>query len=257
MYNTKTRTNGDSIIKRVTAIGADASQHIYIGSIDGLYHWNRDSLLYFGTKYKELTYRVVSIVNTKDNLMWIARSSDALLVMKDDVLVASIPMGTVVPGTVCKVMYSNRPGEIWVGTDKGLNKISYRFQNGRLTYNNVHFGTADGLIGEQVNDIAIDNDTVYAATSGGISYLPANLSLPLNDITTFITRVSVNNIDTSILSSYALPFSQNNIRIEFSAIDLTGFNPFLNTVLTNGNGPGQKGIFYHCRTRHRVATTFV
>jgi anti-sigma regulatory factor (Ser/Thr protein kinase) len=63
------------------------------------------------------------------------------------------------------------------------------------------------------------------ATTGGISYLPVNLQLPLADIATFITRVSVNNIDTAILSSYTLPFSKNNLRIEFSAVDLTGFNP--------------------------------
>ncbi len=233
-YNARTGQYGDSVIKRITAIGADAAQHVYIGSIDGLYHWDKDSLFYYGSKYKELTYRVVSIVNTNDNLMWIARSSDALLVLKDDSLIASIPMGSVVPGTVCKAMYSNKPGAIWVGTDKGLNKISYRFVNGKLEYNNVHFSTADGLIGEEVNDIVIDNDTVYAATSGGISYLPASLSLPLNDIRTFITRVSVNNIDTSILSSYTLPFSQNNIRIEFSAVDLTGFNPFFEYSI-NGN----------------------
>lgn len=234
VYNTRTGKYGDSVIKRITAIGADADRHVYIGSIDGLYHWDRNSLLYYGAKYKELTYRVVAIVNTNDNLMWIARSSDALLVLKDDSLVASIPLGTAVPGTVCKAMYSSKPGEIWVGTDKGLNKINYHFEEGKLVYNNMHLGIADGLIGEEVNDLVINNDTVYAATSGGISYLPANLSLPLNDIRTYITRVSVNNTDTSILSSYTLPFSQNNIRLEFSAVDLTGFNPFFEYSI-NGN----------------------
>ena len=234
-YNTKTGKLTDSVLKRITAVGSDDKQQIYIGSIDGLYRRDKDSLFYFGKQYKALTYRVVSIVNTRDGLIWVGRSSDSLLVLKNDKPVASIPLGTTVPGTVCKTMYSNKPGVIWIGTDKGLNKLSYRFSNEKVVYNNIYFSTADGLIGEQVNDITIKNDTVYVATTGGISYLPANLQLPLADIATFITRVSVNNIDTAILSSYTLPFSKNNIRIEFSAVDLTGFNPFFEYSINNSD----------------------
>lgn len=232
-YNANTGKFSDSVTKRITAIGTDDKQHIYIGSVDGLYRRDKDSLFYFGNKYKALTYRVVSIVNTKDGLLWVGRSSDSLLVLKEDKPVASIPLGTIIPGTVCKTMYSNKPGEIWIGTDKGLNRLNYRFANEKLVYNNMYFSTADGLIGEQVNDIMIKNDTVYVATTGGISYLPAHLQLPLADIATFITRVSVNNVDTAILSSYSLPYSKNNIRIEFSAVDLTGFNPFFEYSINN------------------------
>ncbi len=234
-YNFMAGKFTDSVIKRITAIGADDNQHIYIGSIDGLYRRDKDSLFYFGNIYKALTYRIVSIVNTRDGLMWIGRSSDSLLVLKKDKPVAGIPLGTIMPGTVCKTMYSNKPGEIWIGTDKGLNRLSYQVVNEKLVYHNMYFSIADGLMGEQVNDIMIKNDTVYVATTGGISYLPANLQLPLSDIATFITRVSVNNVDTAILSSYTLPYSKNNIRIEFSAVDLTGFNPFFEYSINNSD----------------------
>ena len=232
-YNINTGKFTDSVIKRVTAIGADNQQHVYIGSIDGLYRKDKDSLFYFGKKYKALTYRIVSILTTKDNLMWIGRSSDSILVLKNDIPIASIPLGTVLPGTICKVMYSNKPGEVWVGTDKGLNRLSYTLVNNKLSYTNLYFSTADGLTGDQVNDIVIKNDTVLVATTGGISYLPAGLKLPLADISTFITRVSINNSDTAVFSSYTLPFSQNNILIEFSAVDLTGFNPFFEYSINN------------------------
>lgn len=225
-YNVNSGKYTDSVKKRITAIGTDDKQRIYIGSTDGLYRWDKDSLFYFGNKYPALTYRIVSIVNSRDGLVWVGRSSDSLIVLKEDKPISSIPLGIIIPGTVCKSMCSNKPGEIWIGTDKGLNRLNYVFSNGKLSYHNMYFSTADGLIGEQVNDIAIYKDTVYVATTGGISFLPANLQLPLADIATFITRVSINNLDTSILSSYTLPYSKNNIRIEFSAVDLTGFSPF-------------------------------
>lgn len=234
-YNTNSGKLVDSATKRVTAFGSDSQGKIYIGSVDGLYRKDKDSMFYFGNYYKALTYRIVSIVNTHDGLMWIGRSSDSLLVLKQDKPVGSIPLGTIIPGAVCKTMYSNKPGEVWIGTDKGLNKLTYTFTNEKLTYKNIYFGTTDGLIGEQVNDITIKNDTVYVATTGGISYLPVNLQLPLADIATFITRISINNVDTAVQSSYSLPYSKNNIRIEFSAVDLTGFNPFFEYSINNSD----------------------
>lgn len=232
-YNMRTGQYTDSLLKRITAIGADNQQRVYIGSIDGLYRKDKDSLYYFGKEYKALTFRIVSLLNTKDNLLWIGRSSDSILVLKDDKPLAAIPLGTIIPGKVCKVLYSNQPGEVWIGTDKGLNRLRYTVSNNKLTYTNLYFSGADGLIGDQVNDLVIKNDTVFAATTGGISYLPANLQLPLADISTFITRVSVNNIDTAVLSSYTLPFSKNNLLVEFSAVDLTGFNPAFEYSINN------------------------
>lgn len=66
---------------------------------------------------------------------------------------------------------------------------------------------------------------MYVATTGGISYLPANLLLPVADIPSFITRVSINNRETELKDDYVLPYYRNNIIIEFSGVDLTGFVP--------------------------------
>lgn len=223
--NIKTFKAVRQTIKRVTALGTNKAKTVYIGSNDGLYRWDKDSLFYFGKQYKALSFRVNSIFNTADDLLWVGLASDSLLVLQNDKLVQSIALGDIIPGTVCKSLYSNRPGIIWLGTNKGLNKIEYRFSNNRFSFYNTSFGLTDGLIGEQVNDITIYNDTVYAATSGGISYMPASLSLPAADITTFITRVSVNGVDMPVSKNYTLDYDQNDISISFSGADLTGYYP--------------------------------
>ena len=224
-YNVVTGKITSTIIKRVTAFGVNRAKQIYIGSNDGLYRWDKDSLYYFGTAYKALSYRVNTIFNTADDLLWVGLGSDSLLVIKNNVLIKSIALGDIIPGSVCKSLYSNVPGVIWLGTNKGLNKIHYQFSNGKLGYYNTFFGLSDGLIGEQVNDITIYKDTVYVATTGGISYLPATLHLPVSDIKTFITRVSIQGNDTLVLKDYTLPYDKNNISIYFSGADLTGYNP--------------------------------
>ena len=232
-YNIKKNEITETVVKRVTALGMGLIKNIYIGSNDGLYRWDKDSLFYFGKQYKALSYRVNTICTTAEGLVWIGLGSDSLLILKNDSLIRSIVLGDVIPGNVCKSLYSNKSGEIWLGTNKGLNKIEYQVKGNAVTNVNTFFSVSDGLIGEQVNDITINNDTVYVATSGGISFLPANLHLPVADITTFITRVSVDGKDTLVLDSYSLPYDKNNISIDFSGVDLTGYYPLFEYNVNN------------------------
>lgn len=225
LYNFKTDQTITQRTKRVTALGVNQSKTIYVGSNDGLYRWDKDSLFYFGKTYPALSYRVTTILGTKDDLLWVGLGSDSLLVLKNDKLIKAIALGDIIPGNVCKSLYSNTPGIIWLGTNKGLNKIQYKFGNDQLSFYNMAFGLSDGLIGEQVNDIAINNDTVYVATTGGISYLPASLNLPIADITTFITSVFINGAEEQVMESYTLPYDKNDISISFSGADLTGYYP--------------------------------
>ena len=233
-YNSVTDQVIDRIIKRITAVGINQAKEIYIGSNDGLYRWDKDSLFYFGKDYKALSYRVNTIFNTADNLLWVGLGSDSLLVLKNNVLIKSIALGDIIPGNLCKSLYSNKPGVVWLGTNKGLNKIQYQLDKDKFIFYNTFFGLADGLIGEQVNDITIYKDTVYVATTGGISYLPANLYLPVSDITTFITRVLIQGNDTLVLKDYTLPYDKNVFSIYFSGADLTGYYPLFEYRVNEG-----------------------
>lgn len=235
LYDLKTQKVIAQRIKRVTALGLNQSKTIYVGSNDGLYRWDKDSLYYFGKTYRALSYRVNTIFNTADNLLWIGLGSDSLLVLKNDIVIGSIALGDIIPGNVCKSLYSNKAGVIWLGTNKGLNKIQYQVTKNQLGFYNTSFGLSDGLIGEQVNDITIYKDTVYVATTGGISYLPVNLNLPVADITTFITRVSIKGVETPVMKNYTVGYDQNDISISFSGADLTGYYPLFEYRINEGN----------------------
>ncbi len=204
---------------------ADKRGHVYVGSNDGLYRWDKDSLFPFGSIQNTFNYRVNALACSHDNIVWVGLGSDPLLALKNDKPIASFPLGGTIPGNICKSLFCNKAGESWLGTNKGLNRIHYTYSADNLSFTNTYFGTTDGLIGEQVNDITINNDTVYVATNGGISYLPVNLLLPVADIATFISRISINNKEVALQDSYTLPPYKNDTTIEFSGVDLTGFIP--------------------------------
>lgn len=225
----------DSVLKRVVSLAADNKGRIYIGSSDGLYCWEGPSLYYFGKQQKGLTYKINTMCNTPDGFMFIGPGSDSLFILKDKQLVKAIALGDIIPGNTCKSLYCNKAGEVWLGTNKGLNRLRYVIKDKEFTFSNTAFGTADGLSGEQVNDIFIHNDTVYMATNGGISFLPATMKLPVADITTFITRVTVDAKDTIVAAAYELPYDKNDVTIEFSAVDLTGYYPVFQYNINDGN----------------------
>lgn len=234
-YNLNTGKYIDSIAKRIISLVADNRGKVYIGSNDGLYRWDKDSLFVFGKTQNTFNYRVNTMTCSPDNIVWVGLGSDSLLAMKEDRLIATLALGGSIPGNICKSLFCNKTGELWLGTNKGLNRIHYNYANNEFRYNNTYFGTADGLIGEQVNDITFNNDTIYIATSGGISYLPANLSLPVADIATFITRISINGQDEELKENYSVPFGKNDITIEFSGVDLTGFVPLFEYSINNSD----------------------
>ncbi|MGH2552135.1 MAG: ligand-binding sensor domain-containing protein, partial [Chitinophagaceae bacterium] len=224
-YNLNTDRFVDSVSKRIISLAANKSGKVYIGSNDGLYRWDKDSLFNFSSLHQTFSYRVNTMTFSPDDILWVGLGSDSLLVVKDDQLIAALPLGGSIPGNICKSLFCNKPGEIWLGTNKGLNKIRYTVTGNTFSYTNTYFGAVSGLISDQVNDITINNDTVYVATSGGISYLPVNLSLPVAEIETFVTRISINGEEEELKDNYSLPYRKNDITIEFSGVDLTGFVP--------------------------------
>jgi sensor histidine kinase YesM/ligand-binding sensor domain-containing protein len=212
----------DSAKVRVTALEAASQEDIYIGSNTGLYKWeNYKKLINLGIPFPILSNRVSSFAfNKADNVLWTGLATDSLVALQNDIPIAIIPLGIKLPGNECRTLYSKQKGVLWVGTNLVLGRINYEVKNGKLDYKVSVFTTADGIAGKQINDIAERNDTIYVATNAGISMLPATLNFDIPDIPLFITRVKINNVDTTLQQSYNLNYTKNNIDIAFSFADL-------------------------------------
>jgi signal transduction histidine kinase len=78
-----------------------------------------------------------------------------------------------------------------------------------------------------------DKDTVYAATGDGISIIPVNTFFPQANISTELIRIAINQRDTFIANEYNLNYDQQNIRMDFAGIDLSGHFQKLQYSLDN------------------------
>jgi ligand-binding sensor domain-containing protein/anti-sigma regulatory factor (Ser/Thr protein kinase) len=233
-YNFLTNKVVDSVKRRAVALNVNLNKNIYIGSNEGLYIWQgKNNIQSLANLSKALSYRVNTICTTPDNLTWVGLATDTLVVLQNNAIVGKIALTKNIRGNICKSLFSTSTGEIWLGTNEGLHRINYTY-NKAFNYQVTFFGVQDGLTGAQINDIFIDSNTVYVATNNGISFLDRSLKIPANDIVTYITSVSVNGEKIKIEDKYQFNYSQNNITIAFSGVDLTGFIPVFEYRLNKG-----------------------
>ncbi len=105
---------------------------------------------------------------------------------------------------------------IWLATNKGL----ARFVNKPSVSSTEVWSTANGLTNNEVNEIELLNDTVYVATQNGMCYFPQSMSgINKSPPRVFITKIEINNKDTSLLEQYFLTYKQNNINFSFIGIN--------------------------------------
>ena len=220
--NLKTLKNTDSIRIRTTALEASTPKNVYIGSNTGLYKWENLKLLKnFGSIYPILSTRVSSLAyNKQDEILWTGLATDSLVALFNDKPIAVIPLGVKLPGNNCRALYSTKKGIVWVGTNLVLARIEYSRKGEKLNYKISVFTTTDGIAGKQINDIIERDDTVYVATTSGISILPATLRFNVIDVPVYVTEVKLNNTDTVLQNEYELDYKQKNISISFSSADL-------------------------------------
>ena len=213
-----------SVKLRITALENSSQNDVYVGSNTGLYQWvNSKELINIGKKYPQLSTRVISLAyNKEDNILWTGLATDTLVALQNNIPIATIPLGIKLPGNNCRALLSTKKGVVWVGTNMALGRINYTFKNNRFQYRISFFTTADGIAGKQINDIEERNDTIYVATTAGISIIPASLRFNVPQIPVYVTKMKINNADTALLKNYKLAYWQNNISIFFSAADLAG-----------------------------------
>ena len=189
----------------------------YIGTLNGLYLVKRDrSVVYLGDgKIPFFKKRIAAITASADGTLWIAAYDDGGIIgYKHGRVVATITRRQGLTSDICRclLVYGNY---LWVGTDKGLNKIDL----GNPDYPVTRFTSNDGLGSDIVNTIYADGPMIYVGTSAGLSFFDESrtninagcrLAL-LGVINSGKERVQ----DTADLQ---LPFTDNNIRFEFAGI---------------------------------------
>ena len=187
----------------------------YIGTLNGLYRVTADkSVLFAGAKIPFLRKRISAITGSKDGVTWIASFDAGIIGYRDDRIVAAITKKQGLTSDICRALciYNDI---LWVGTDKGLNKIEL----GKPGYPVTHYTSNDGLGSDIINVIYADSSGIYVGTPVGLSYFNESRAKVTEECRLQLLAVINGGFDRIGDSSHLLlSYKDNGIRLEFAGI---------------------------------------
>ncbi len=158
------------------------------------------------------------IISTKDKKIWLAtRNNGIRLFSKENNtynLNKSLTEPAISSSFITELLYDSS-GNIWVGSNKGIDKINVTPQNNL----NINKGLFNNLMnGRYVYFLKEHQHKLYIGTTGSLSVTDINPKLSTSVPSVLINHLLVNNANADSLLSqgtYTFSSSQNNLTFEF------------------------------------------
>ncbi|HYF29742.1 MAG TPA: histidine kinase [Chitinophagaceae bacterium] len=171
LYRIDNRRKAEAVaFKRITAVVEVGRDHALAGSTDGLYTYKNGKLDTFRATNGIVTQHITDLGKT-DEFVCVGTNDKGLAIIRNGhifrITVADTP--TALISNICRKVFIDAGSNIWVCTNEGLSRVSISsWQPFRFSVQS--FTTDDGLISNDVNDVFVSGDTVWVATSGGLSF---------------------------------------------------------------------------------------
>jgi hypothetical protein len=187
----------------------------YIGTQNGLYLLGKDLRIHHLDPTENVfSKRIIAIEGTPSGIIWVATDGEGLIGLKDEKIIARFTRKEGLTSDICRAIYLSG-NDIWVGTDKGLNKIAYTgTPNSVATYS-----TTDGLASDIINTVYVKGHDVYVGTAEGLNVFNEEKIRTNSSCTLIVDGIVVSGKDRPIDTAwFELPHKDNNIRVAYSGI---------------------------------------
>lgn len=212
----KTTLNAKDTVwqERATALLAD-NDTMYIGTSNGLFQrFNNGTTRFMGDLTPLFRNRIAAIAKDRNGILWIATYSDGIIGWKNGGIIARINSASGLTSNTCRAVFLTA-NALWVGTDKGLNKICLELPG----YPVVKYTTSDGLMSDIINALYVEGSQVFVGTREGLSFFDDKYMNRSSSCGLLFTDITVNGQSHSPDSlPMRLPHNIQNIRFGFAGI---------------------------------------
>jgi len=205
--------------KRAYALHADKASNMWIGTIEGLYYYTQeDSLMRYEEDGVHQQNFIMDITESTDSVIWVSTKSNGVFGIKNNTTIYRYNRTNGLSSDNCKGLYW-KDSLLWIATGNGLNYLNPK--TGLIT--TVDRG--DGLPSNDVNEVVVLKDTVWAGTSKGLVKFHKDILLH-NEIPPPVYFTGLKIMDQGhILSNHIeLKYDQNNLQIDFVGIGFRAKN---------------------------------
>lgn len=211
--NSTTLDQIDTILnERGTKIVYD-NGNFYIGTLNGLVIADSNkNILNKNINLPQLNKRIVDIRKAPGGGIWIATSDNGVLLYKDQRIETIINKKNNLSSNICKSLFLKN-NYLWVGTNKGLNKVDINTKKVLMKYS-----TADGLASDVINAIYVEDSAVWVATPSGVTFFNEKDISDSSICQLNIISVTVSGQQLDSTNNLSLPYKKNNISFDYTAV---------------------------------------
>ncbi len=206
----------DTLWNERTAAAIFASNTYYIGTINGLYILNLNKTsTYLGDNIPIFQRRISSIKNASDGTIWVATYDAGIVAYKNGKVLQVFNDSNGLTSNICRNLFING-NFLWVGTDKGLNKIDISKPPYKVV---INYTTTDGLASNMINAVYTDSNMVYVGTPEGLTFFDETKIINDSKCDMRVLGITVSGKEQQWDSSkILLRHKDDNIRFDFVAL---------------------------------------
>ncbi|SNR15416.1 ligand-binding sensor domain-containing protein [Tenacibaculum jejuense] len=143
---------------------------VLIGTLGGMYIYDNDKLQHLKNKSSYYTHRISDIDSKFDNI-YVSTMGAGLVIEKKDTIF-SINKKSGLLSDICTEVFVEDPYTIWLGTNRGLNRITLYKNN---TYDIDKLSINEGLLCSEIFDIEIIDKNIFIASKEGLFKFPKSI----------------------------------------------------------------------------------
>ena len=191
----------------------------YIGTLTGLYaiplkERSGRGDLNASAAEELLKDRISAVAAAPDGSLWAGTYGEGVVLLRNGRPVRRYTVDDGLTSNICKCLYVAGTS-LWVGTDKGLNKLVPADSGYTIT----PFTSVQGLGSGTINAVYVNEGKVYAGTQDGMTVFPEDRIFRRSECRLRITglRISGNAwpLDTA---HFKLPYNDNDLQVDYAGI---------------------------------------
>lgn len=173
----------------ITAMAVAGKDSYYLGTTHSILLVQKDSVITnLGEKNPLFQFSVSDLLYV-NGCLWVATAEKGIYILRENQFFKILNTKNGLIGDICQQLYFNGRNKVYVATTRGLSVIDVA--NFKVV-NNIT--TSDGLLSDDVKDVIVRHDTLYAATAEGLCiFKESGIFSDTLPPKVYFTEVSYNN----------------------------------------------------------------
>lgn len=214
LVNSKSLSLLDTIYRARTYCALKVGRDYYVGTPSGPVRITEGEPPFnYGDIHPKLQVMVNRILRDPDGGIWMSTYGNGVFKIRNDSIIHSFNTSNGLNSNSCKAMVIDN-NFIWVGTEKGINRINRH----DLTAPVLHYTKEDGLASNDIHSLFSDSSILYAASTNTITWFDTSKIRGNSICYLRLLNIRLGNRIVTQDSLRAIPFNDNNLRFEFTGL---------------------------------------